>query len=170
MTISAVLFDVDGTLVDSNFLHDDALRLLGQAHEAAAGGALLIGVDLVKPRAQMEAAYDDELGVTAAFNLNLLRHLNELLGSDFAPRQWQHQAFFNAAASRIEMHLAAREALTVRWPGTQRPFAAGERIHTEHSVKWTPPAFEALLRLAGWRAPRAWLDSTAGFAVFLAQA
>ncbi len=151
-----------------NFDPDSALRLLRQAHELAAGGALLIGVDLVKDTATLEAAYDDVLGVTAAFNLNLLRHLNRLIGSDFDPRQWRHRARFDSAASRIEMHLVAREALTVRWPGGERRFEAGEGIHTENSYKWTLPAFEALLRDAGWRRPQHWTDERQAFAVVLA--
>ena len=151
-----------------NFDPEAALRLLAQARELAGGGALLIGVDLVKDRAELEAAYDDALGVTAAFNLNLLRHLNRLLGSDFDPRQWRHLARFDAARSRIEMHLLAREDLTVRWPGGQRHFAAGEGIHTENSYKWTLPDFAELLRDAGWRTPRHWCDPARGFAVVLA--
>ena len=94
-----------------NFAPDAALRLLRQARALAAGGALLIGVDLLKPAALLEAAYDDDLGVTAAFNLNLLKHLNRLLGADFAVRDWRHVALFDAAQSRIEMHLEARRAL-----------------------------------------------------------
>lgn len=151
-----------------NFDPDAALRLLVQARALAAGGALLIGVDLVKGVAELEAAYDDALGVTAAFNLNLLRHLNRLIGSDFDPRQWRHLARFDAARSRIEMHLLAREDLAVRWPGGQRHFAAGEGIHTENSYKWTLPDFAALLRDAGWRKPQHWCDPAEGFAVVLA--
>ena len=129
-----------------NFAPDAALRLLRQARELAAGGALLIGVDLIKPAALLEAAYDDDLGVTAAFNLNLLKHLNRLLGADFAVRDWRHVALFDAAQSRIEMHLKARRALQVRWRGGERAFAAGERMHTENSYKWAAADFEALLR------------------------
>jgi dimethylhistidine N-methyltransferase len=152
-----------------NFGPEAALRLLRQARALCTGGALLIGVDRVKPRAVLEAAYDDALGVTAAFNLNVLRHVNALLGSDFDVRQWRHLAFFDAAASRIEMHLQAREALAVRWPGGQRQFQAGERIHTEHSYKWTPEAFTALLHDAGWREVRHWTDAQGWFSVFLAR-
>ena len=151
-----------------NFDPGAALRLLREAHDLAAGGALLIGVDLVKDTATLEAAYDDALGVTAAFNLNLLRRLNRLIGSDFDPRQWRHLARFDAAASRIEMHLMARQALTVRWPGGERRFEAGEGIHTENSYKWTLPAFEALLRDAGWRDPEHWTDERRAFALVLA--
>jgi dimethylhistidine N-methyltransferase len=153
-----------------NFSPPDALRLLREARELSRGGALLIGVDLVKPRAVLEAAYDDALGVTAAFNLNLLRHLNRRLGSDFDVRDWQHVAFFNDAESRIEMHLQARRELMLTWPGQQRRFAAGERVHTENSYKWTPATFEGLLREAGWRETRCWLDQRGWFGVFLASA
>ncbi len=151
-----------------NFSPAEALRLLREARVTAAGGALLIGVDLVKPVAVLEAAYDDALGVTAAFNLNLLSHVNRLLGADFHVRDWRHVAFFDAAASRIEMHLEARRALTVTWSGGERHFAAGERIHTENSAKWQPAAFEALLREAGYTGVRRWADTQGWFGVFLA--
>lgn len=153
-----------------NFEPADALRLLQQARDAAAGGALLIGVDLVRDVPSLHAAYDDALGVTAAFNLNLLRHANRLLGSDFDPRQWAHDASWDTAGSRVQMWLRARQALTVRWPGGERMFAAGERIHTENAFKWTPEAFAALLRDAGWRTPRHWRAGAGRFAVFLASA
>ncbi len=153
-----------------NFGPEAALRLLRQAHAAAQGGALLIGVDLVKPREVLEAAYDDALGVTAAFNLNLLRHVNQVLGSDFDVRDWRHVAFFDAEASRIEMHLEARRVHTVRWPGGERGFEAGERIHTEHSYKWTRAGFEALLGDAGYTHVQTWTDERGWFAVMLASA
>jgi dimethylhistidine N-methyltransferase len=151
-----------------NFAPAEALRLLREARAAAAGGALLIGVDLVKPVEVLQAAYDDALGVTAAFNLNLLLHLNRLLGADFDVRDWRHVAFFDRRASRIEMHLEARRALAVRWPGGERVFAAGERIHTEDSYKWTRDDFAGLLREAGFGELRAWTDAAGGFAVLLA--
>ncbi len=154
-----------------NFAPDDALRLLREARALARGGALLIGIDLVKPRAVLEAAYDDALGVTAAFNLNVLRNLNRRLGADFEPRQWRHVAFYDAMHARIEMHLEAREALAVRWRGgDERRFAAGERIHTENSHKWTPEGFAALLREAGFSSPAHWCDERRWFSVFLAAA
>jgi dimethylhistidine N-methyltransferase len=153
-----------------NFAPADALRLLREAREAARGGALLVGVDLVKPADVLEAAYDDALGVTAAFNLNLLRHLNRMLGTDVDVRDWRHVAFFDTAASRIEMHLEARRALTVRWAAGERRFDAGERIHTEDSYKWTCEGFEALLREAGFRDVRVWTDERGWFAVMLARA
>jgi L-histidine Nalpha-methyltransferase len=153
-----------------NFTPAQALAFLRRAHAACAGGALLVGVDLVKARELLEPAYDDALGVTAAFNLNLLRNVNARLGADFDPRQWRHVAFFDAAASRIEMHLEAREALAVRWPGGERCFGAGERIHTESSFKYRRADFEALLRDAGFRRVQAWTDARGWFAVFAATA
>jgi uncharacterized SAM-dependent methyltransferase len=151
-----------------NFGPDAALRLLRQARELASGGALLIGVDLLKPRALLEAAYDDDLGVTAAFNLNLLKHLNRLLGADFDVRDWRHVALFDAATSRIEMHLEARRARQVRWRDGERDFAAGERIHTENSYKWAAADFEALLRQAGFGRVQRWSDAQGWFGLFLA--
>jgi len=153
-----------------NFAPAPALRLLREAHAAAQGGALLIGVDCVKPTDVLESAYDDALGVTAAFNLNLLRHLNRLLGSDFDVRQWRHVALFNRAESRIEMHLEARQSITVRWPGGERDFDAGERIHTEDSYKWQPADFQALLHDAGFRHVEQWSDPLGWFSVMLARA
>ncbi|MDQ6683816.1 MAG: L-histidine N(alpha)-methyltransferase, partial [Pseudomonadota bacterium] len=103
-----------------NFERDEALGFLRRIAAAAGGGGLLIGVDLVKDAALLQAAYDDSLGVTAAFNRNALRHLNAFIGSDFEPRQWRHVAFYDAEKSRVEMHLEATEALTVAWPGGSR--------------------------------------------------
>jgi len=107
-----------------NFTPAAALRLLRQARAVGgAGGALLIGVDLVKHKAVLERAYDDPLQVTAAFNLNLLRRLNALLGCDARIEDFAHVALFNEADSRIEMHLQARRAVTLRWPGGERRLA-----------------------------------------------
>lgn len=153
-----------------NFAPAAALRFLRQAHAACAGGALLIGVDLVKPAEVLQPAYDDALGLTACFNLNVLRHVNRLLDADFDVRDWRHVAFFEPTASRIEMHLEARRAVTVRWPGAERRFAAGERIHTEDSYKWTRHGFEALLTDAGFRRLHTWTDPRQWFAVMLAEA
>ena len=153
-----------------NFGPDAALQLLRQARALAQGGALLIGVDLVKPAAQLVAAYDDDLGVTGAFNLNLLKNLNRLMGSNFDVRDWLHVATFDALQSRIEMHLEARVPTTVAWPGGERYFASGERIHTESSYKWTPATFSALLRDAGFAQVQPWTDPQGWFGVFLAGA
>ncbi|MDQ2735755.1 MAG: L-histidine N(alpha)-methyltransferase [Pseudomonadota bacterium] len=153
-----------------NFAPEDALAFLRRVRARADGGGLLIGVDLVKPSAVLEAAYDDALGVTAAFNLNALRHLNAAIGTDFEPKQWRHVAFFDAARARIEMHLEARDTLEVSWPGGARRFAAGERIHTENSCKYTLEGFTALLEKAGFATPNRWSDDQGWFAVFWAAA
>ncbi|HEY9237920.1 MAG TPA: L-histidine N(alpha)-methyltransferase [Burkholderiaceae bacterium] len=153
-----------------NFTPDEALGFLQRIRRQAHGGGLLIGVDLVKPAAILQAAYDDALGVTAAFNLNVLRQLNRLIGSDFAPADWKHVALYDAARSRVEMHLEARTDLTVNWPGAQRAFRAGERLHTENSCKYTVETFTALLRAAGFAAPEHWTDERGWFGVFWAPA
>lgn len=132
-------------------------------------GAALIGVDLVKDEAILEAAYDDAAGVTAAFNLNVLRHVNRLIGSNFNPADWQHQAFYARALHRIEMHLQARHQVSVRWPGGGRSFDAGERIHTESSYKYTTASFCSLLREAGFTRQSVWTDALGWFAVVLGQ-
>ena len=154
-----------------NFTPHEAVAFLRQVREnVGADGGLLIGVDLVKDPAVLDAAYDDAIGVTAAFNLNMLRHLNDLAGTDFDPAQWRHVAFFNDAESRIEMHLEARCALTVRWNGGERSFAQGERIHTENSYKYTVESFRDLLAQAGFRVDGTWTDDAHWFAVMHAAA
>jgi uncharacterized SAM-dependent methyltransferase len=119
----------------------------------------------VKGRTVLDAAYDDALGVTASFNLNLLYHLNRLLGADFNLREWRHRGFFNPQESRIEMHLEARRDIVVRWLGGERRFGEGERIHTENSYKYTPDSFAGLLREAGYEPARTWTDERDWFMV-----
>lgn len=153
-----------------NYTPEDALGFLRRVHARASGGGLLIGVDLVKPAARLEPAYDDALGVTAAFNLNALRHLNAVIGTDFVPADWRHVAFFDAEASRIEMHLEARRELVVRWPDGARRFRAGERILTEYSYKAHRDDFAARLQAAGFAAPTCWTDPAGDFAVYWAPA
>jgi L-histidine Nalpha-methyltransferase len=133
-------------------------------------GGLLIGVDMVKSSRVLQAAYDDALGVTAAFNRNMLLHINQLLGSDFNIAQWQHRALFNTELSRIEMHLDARQELTVRWDGGERTFAQGQSIHTENSYKYTQASFTQLLENAGFQSVTHWQDADQQFCVFWAKA
>jgi dimethylhistidine N-methyltransferase len=152
-----------------NFSPAQALAFVRQARQLSEGGGLLIGVDLVKSLDVLEPAYDDALGVTAAFNRNMLLHTNRLLRSNFDVSQWQHRAFFNPRESRIEMHLDAVQDLTVQWGGVTRDFRRGESIHTENSYKYTPAAFETLLREAGYSRINQWRDPKDWFAVFLAQ-
>ncbi len=149
-----------------NFTPSQACSFLRQAREAALGGGLLIGVDLVKPKETLELAYDDPLRVTAAFNLNLLRRLNTLLGCDARVEDFAHVALFDDASSRIEMHLQARRDVTLRWPGGARHLVAGERIHTENSYKYTVEGFDRLLHDAGFSRTTCWTDPQRWFAVF----
>lgn len=153
-----------------NFTPAQALALLRQVHAACAGGALLIGVDLQKPADVLERAYDDPLGVTAAFNRNLLLTLNRLLGADFALADWAHAAHFDPVQSRVEMHLRARRDVCVRWPAGERRFRAGQTLHTENSYKYTRQSFMALLHDAGFAQAACWTDEREWFAVFAAQA
>ncbi len=157
-----------------NFNPAQALGLLRQAHALCTaggpGGGILIGVDRTKDKAILEPAYDDALGVTAAFNRNLLLHANRLLAADFAPDRWRHVAYFNPKESRIEMHLQSVGAQTVRWQGGRRDFADGERVHTENSYKWLPTDFDALLREAGFGPSTHWTDPRDWFSVFWAPA
>jgi L-histidine Nalpha-methyltransferase len=150
-----------------NFAPDAAHALLSQAHALCKDtqGGLLIGVDLVKGKDVLEPAYDDALGVTASFNLNMLLNVNRILGSDFDVRDWQHRALFNSQDSRIEMHLHAKRDITVTWLGASRSFKAGQSIHTENSYKWTLPGFSALLQSAGFAAPASFTDAAQMFSV-----
>ena len=149
-----------------NFTPAEACEFLHRlALQCGDDGGMLIGVDLIKDAAVLDAAYDDSLGVTAAFNLNLLHHLNQLLDANFDVRQWRHVGFYNAALCRVEMHLEARHATEVRWRGGKRAFAEGERIHTECSYKYTPDSFAALLNKAGFESKCVWTDSQGWFMV-----
>lgn len=163
------LFFYPGSSI-GNFSPEQAKVFLRGLHaNAGDDGGLLIGVDLIKDSAVLDAAYDDAIGVTAAFNLNMLRHVNHLIGADFDVRQWRHRAFFNQEESRIEMHLEALAALTVRWQGGERRFAQGERIHTEDSYKYTRQSFVGLLEQAGFATTRVWTDPANWFAVIHAR-
>lgn len=142
-------------------------RILGQC-ASRPGSNLLIGVDGKKDKRVLDAAYDDALGVTAAFNLNVLRHLNRRFGFDFAVERFAHRGFYSEADSRIEMHLEAKCEQRVRLGDRERHFATGERIHTENSHKYTAAEFELLLQAAGFRSVRRWSDPQDGYFVFVA--
>jgi dimethylhistidine N-methyltransferase len=128
-------------------------------------GAMLVGVDLKKDARVLHAAYNDARGVTAAFNLNLLLRINRELGADFELRRFAHYAYYNPLAGRIEMHLVAREAHTVRIGKYYFSFQVGESIHTENSYKYSVEEFQAMARTAGWRPQRAWTDARGLFSV-----
>lgn len=164
------LFFYPGSSI-GNFTPAEAVDFFRRLHAACEDdGGLLIGVDLVKATEILDAAYNDALGVTASFNLNLLLHLNQLLGADFDIAGWRHVSFFNTAQSRIEMYLEARHAVTVKWQGGERRFQQGERIHTENSYKYTPEDFVQLLQQAGFKVTRTWNDANDWFLVCHARA
>ena len=133
-------------------------------------GGLLIGVDLVKDKQVLQKAYDDSLGVTAAFNLNALLHINQILGSNFNLIDWEHYAIFNESESRIEMHLRALRDISVTWPDDAISFKAGEMIHTENSYKYTKNSFTNLLIEAGFKNIETWMDPNNYFLVCYAKA
>ena len=120
---------------------------------------------MVKDRQVMVAAYDDAAGVTAAFNLNALEHLNRRLGSDFDPGSFHHRAVWNAVSSRIEMHLVSRQRQLVRIGDEFVCFAAGEALVSEYSHKYTQEAFAATAGAAGWRIGQVWTDPREWFSV-----
>ena len=159
------LFFYPGSSI-GNFSPDQAVAFLQRLRSACDDdGGLLIGVDLVKDHAILNAAYDDVLGVTASFNLNVLSHLNKLLQANFDIRLWRHVSFFNAEQSRIEMYLEARCSHAVKWHGGERVFKEGERIHTENSYKYTQEGFEKLLQASGMVVNRTWTDEQNWFMV-----
>ncbi len=150
-----------------NFSPLQAAQFLQRIREHDA--AVLLGIDLTKHDETLEAAYDDALGVTAAFNLNVLRHVNRILGGDFALSGWRHEAVFNAAQSRVEMHLVARENMLVRWSGGSRNFSKGEHIHTENSYKYSQNAMIELLQQAGFGDIQCWTDAAEKYLVCYAR-
>ncbi len=159
------LFFYPGSSI-GNFAPDQAMAFLRRIQAQARRGGLLIGVDLVKPAPVLERAYDDALGVTAAFNRNILRNVNRIVGADFDPAKWRHVALFNQVLSRVEMHVEASEPMTVHWADGERAFAASERIHTESACKYTVARFRAMLRDAGFRDVRNWCDEQERYVVF----
>ena len=145
------------------------------------GDGLLLGADLVKPERDLLLAYDDPLGLTAAFDKNLLLRLNTELGADFALDQFDHRAVWDGTASRVEMHLVSRIAQRVRITAMGQAgqgvddvaevvFAAGEAIWTESSYKYTPDEIAANLERTGFRLLQQWIDREDGFALTLAEA
>jgi dimethylhistidine N-methyltransferase len=153
-----------------NFDPADAGAFLRQlARAAGPNGAVLLGVDLVKPEADLLLAYDDPLEVTAAFNRNLLARMNRDLGAALPLDAFAHQAVWVAAASRIEMRLVASRAVDVVIPaaGVSTRLEAGEWIWTESSYKYTPDQIETMAGDAGLEAGLQWIDPAAQFALTL---
>ncbi|WP_304639601.1 L-histidine N(alpha)-methyltransferase [Pseudomonas sp.] len=154
-----------------NFTRPDALRLLRSIRsQCGTRGRLLICVDLLKPRDVLEAAYDDALGVTAEFNLNVLEVVNRELDADFSRERFSHRALFDSQHGRIEMHLVAQCDQDVRLSERNlRHFSEGEHVLTEYSHKYSTTEFGAMLAEAGFGRFEVWTDPKDWFGVFLAE-
>jgi dimethylhistidine N-methyltransferase len=149
-----------------NFVPEDARRFLTRIAEVSGrDGGLLIGVDLKKDPLMLHRAYNDALGVTAAFNLNILARLNREVGANFALDQFRHYAFYNPVFARVEMHLVSLTEQTVRVGHTNIHFDRGESIWTEASYKYNPAEFAVLAARAGWRVEQVWIDDRGLFSV-----
>ncbi len=152
-----------------NFLPTEAQALLEQIKREALGGGLLLGVDLMKADHVLRAAYDDPLKVTAAFNLNILRSVNALIGADFDVSHFCHTVIINHSKERVELYLEALLDTTVSWQGKQRTFKKGEMIHTENSHKYSLASIQQLLNRSGFQSLKVWTDPRQYFALVYAQ-
>ncbi len=149
-----------------NIARSDAVSFLLSARRFLGGNALfIIGADLQKPLDVLLPAYDDAGGVTAAFNRNILAHINRELGSAFDPGSFEHLALYNESEGRIEMHLRTARPQRVSVGGRSFEFRAEETIHTENSYKYTVAGFHALARSGSWEPIRAWTDNNNLFSV-----
>ena len=149
-----------------NFAPEEAVEFLTRIRSlCGTGSKLLIGIDLRKDQAVLNAAYNDLKGVTAEFNMNLLTRINRELGADFNANCFAHKAFFNEAESRIEMHLVSLGEQDAHLGGETIHFASGETIWTESSYKHTPEAFRELSGRAGYRTEAVWSDPQGLFSV-----
>ncbi|HET7847589.1 MAG TPA: L-histidine N(alpha)-methyltransferase [Pseudolabrys sp.] len=145
--------------------HEAASFLRNAAQILGRGAILIVGVDLVKSTDVLHAAYNDSAGITAAFNLNLLKRINRELGGTFRPETFEHHAFYNRERNRIEMHLASLKRQKVRVLGQTIDFRAGETIHTENSYKYSIASLTALARGVGWLPVVSWPDSRKYFSI-----
>jgi dimethylhistidine N-methyltransferase len=155
-----------------NFSPQEARTILRDLRgQLQSGDALLLGVDMVKDEPTLVAAYDDKEGVTAEFNLNMLHRLNRELDADFDPATFRHRVLWNAAQSRMEMHLESRRDQWVRIAAAQVNvfFDEGERIHTENSYKFTDATIRILLRDGGFEVEQMWTDERGWYSVTLAR-
>lgn len=152
-----------------NFDPGEAVDFLRMVHDALGdNGLLLIGVDTKKPKAVLDAAYNDAAGVTSAFNRNLLHRIRNELDAHCDPQGFDHKAFYDPEAGRIEMHLVSRREQTLRVNGFRFHFREGESVHTESSYKYSPDEFLILAGRAGLRPVYHWLDDREGwFAIYL---
>lgn len=151
-----------------NLENPTAIKLLANmAQMLGANGRLVIGADLKKDEHRLVSAYDDSAGVTAAFNLNLLKRANRELGADFDVGQFDHLAEYDSNRGRIEIFLVSQAEQTVEVLGRRFRFAAGERVHTEHSHKYDIEGFHALAARAGWQPVHVWTDAERLFSVHI---
>lgn len=150
-----------------NYQPDDALGFLKHARKLVGKqGGLLIGVDLQKDKDILNAAYNDEEGITALFNLNILNHVNNLLGSDINVELFEHVSFYNEKLSRIEMHLESQsEHKSNIDEFSEVTFSEKERINTEYSYKYTVDSFSELAAQAGLKLKKFWLDDKELFSI-----
>ncbi|TFI60036.1 L-histidine N(alpha)-methyltransferase [Sphingomonas parva] len=154
-----------------NLVPGTAVDLLRAMRDTLGVGAwLLIGMDRVKSVETLLAAYDDAAGITAAFNLNLLHRINRELDGTIPIEAFRHEARWNDALARIEMHLVASRDLSFEVAGASFAFGAGETIHTENSHKYAPRDARLLLTAGGWSVTHEWTTSDEGFALILARA
>jgi dimethylhistidine N-methyltransferase len=149
-----------------NFEPHEACAFLRSAREILGEGArMVIGVDLEKDERVLYDAYNDAAGVTARFNLNVMVRINRELGGNFDTNAFMHRAIYNRDRHRIEMHLIAKKAQTVRVLGRSFSFRAGETIHTESSYKYSLDRFKALAQGSGWTPRESWTDPAGMFSV-----
>ncbi|MEJ2577341.1 MAG: L-histidine N(alpha)-methyltransferase [Gammaproteobacteria bacterium] len=153
-----------------NFLPDQARAFLARLSGLLGpGGFMIVGVDLKKPPAIIEQAYNDASGVTAAFNRNLLWRINRELDGTFEPGRFAHRAFYDRDEGRVEMHLVSKSAQRAEVDGETFAFRAGESIHTENSYKYGLDEFRELGRDAGYATVRVWTDADGLFSIHLLQ-
>ena len=149
-----------------NFTPEAATALLHRIAQLAGPEALLVvGADTTHDPAVLIPAYDDAHGVTAAFNKNLLLRMNRELGADFAPSAFRHEARFNTAEQRVEMHLVSNYTQRISVLGRSVHFAMNESIHTQNAYKYSLLKFQAMASRAGWSQLQLWMDGQARFAV-----
>jgi dimethylhistidine N-methyltransferase len=149
-----------------NFHPDESVAFLERIGKVCgSGGELLLGVDLKKDPAILHSAYNDRAGVTAQFNINILRRINNELGGDFQLDQWKHRAIYNERAGRIEMHLVSLKNQVVHLAGARIEFNAGETIWTESSYKYSVEQFKGLSAQAGFEVSKVWTDPKRLFSV-----
>ena len=164
MPLRNIVYFPDSTI--GNLTHDDALDLLRvMRHEARDDGALLIGVDLQKDAEIIENAYNDSAGVTAEFNVNILRHLNRDYGANFDLSAYAHDARYDEEKGRVEIRLISSRNQAVSIGGEEFDIASGEAILTEYSHKYTLDGFADMAQEAGFRVEKVWTDPQQLFSV-----